>query len=128
MKKTILIMDQDYQFLSLYKHVLTQERFFILKCRNLESVNGFIDSIRVDVIICDADKPQGCGIELLRRLEKINSKIPVIIVSGAFYPADKIISEQAYAFLPKIQILDTLPKLIAEDSLIWKQSNTIKTT
>lgn len=128
MKKTILIMDQDFQFLSLYKHILPQERFYVLKSRNLESVVDFIDSIKIDVILCDADKPQGCGIELLRKLKKINSRIPVIIVSGAFYPSNELISEQAYAFLPKIQILDVLPKLIAPDSAIWKQSDTIKTT
>lgn len=64
---------------------------------------------------------------MLKLLKERGMKIPVIIVSGSFYPSDIIITEQAYAFLPKVQINDLLPKLLAEDSAIWKL-NTIEST
>lgn len=128
MKKSILIMDQDLQFLSLYKHILPADKFYVLKCRNLESILSFVRNIKIDVIICDADKPLGCGVDLLKIMKAEHSKIPVIIVSGAFYPSNLIISDEAYAFLPKIQIMETLPKLIADDSEIWKALDTVKTT
>lgn len=121
-------MDQDLQFLNLYKHILPADKFYVLKCRNLESIVTFIRSIKIDVIICDADKPLGCGVDLLKKMKSENCPIPVIIVSGAFYPSNMIISDQAYAFLPKIQIMEILPKLIADDSKIWNVLDTIKTT
>ncbi len=121
-------MDQDQHFLNLYKHILPPDKFYVLKCRNLESIVTFIRSIKVDFIICDADKPLGCGGDLLRKMKAEHCKIPVIIVSGAFYPSSTIISDHAHAFLPKIQIMEILPKLIADDSEIWKVLDTVKTT
>lgn len=128
MKKSILVMDQDFTFLNLYSFILPNDKFHVIKCSNYENVIGFIRSIKLDLIICDADKPHGCGNELLELLKLECINIPVIIVSGGFYPGNELVSKEAYAFLPKVQLVDTLGKLLSDDSEIWKlKSDTIKT-
>lgn len=127
MKKTVLLLDQDFNFLNIYNYILPKEQFYLIKCRDIANAMGFINSIQIRAIICDVDKPRGCGLELLRLLRDNGIKIPVIIVSGSFYPSDALITEAAFAFLPKVQINDLLPKLLAPDSEIWKL-NTIEST
>ena len=121
MKKSILVMDQDFTFLGLYNHILPKQKFHIIKCRKIDWVMKFISSIKVDLIICDGDKPDRCGIQILEMLEAAHSKIPVIIVSGGFYPSEEIIITKAFAFLSKVEILERLPDLIADDSPVWKE-------
>lgn len=125
MKRTLLVLDQDYSFLNIYNYLLPKEKFHLLKCKDISSAIGFLDSIKISAIICDVDKPKGSGIEMLKLLKSRGENIPVIIVSGSFYPSDVIISEEAYAFIPKVQLNDILPKILAADSAIWKL-NTIQ--
>jgi hypothetical protein len=42
-------------------------------------------------------------------------------VSGGFYPSEEIIITKAFAFLSKVEILERLPDLIADDSPVWKE-------
>lgn len=121
MKKTILVMDQDFTFLNLYNHLLPKDKYHLIKCRKFDWVWKFVGSIKIDLIICDGDKPDRCGAELLEMLDQIGSTIPVIIVSGGFYPSEAIIINKAFAFLPKSEIMDRLTELIQDDSPIWNQ-------
>lgn len=127
MKRTILVLDQDYNFLNIYNYILPKENFYLLKCKDIVNAIGFLESIKIGAIICDVDKPRGCGIEMLKLLKKRGERIPVIIVSGSFYPSDIMISEEAFAFIPKVQLSDVLPKLLSPESAIWEFSKN-KTT
>lgn len=126
-KRSVLVIDHDFQFLNLYNHLLPRSRFHLIKTSNYSEAMGFLKTIKIDLIICEVDDAESVGLELLKFKKVYGLKTPILVVSGAFYPAYAIITEEAYEFIPKIELMDRLPDLVKEDSPLWS-SDTIKAT
>lgn len=119
LKRTILVIDQDFTFLSLYNYLLPRSKFNVIKSKSYSEAISFIETIKLDLIICEVDGPNSSGLALMKYMKLRKSKIPLIIVSGSFAPSFPIINEVAFTFVPKIELMQRLPELLKEDSPLW---------
>jgi len=97
-QKNILIVDDYVEILELL------ENMFPLIIKNMElncSILKFSNPMealkemgvkgikRLDLILSDYEMPEMSGIELIKKIKKINSKVKVIVMSGNIYEAQK---------------------------------------
>lgn len=79
----LLIIDDDEVVRASLAAYLDDSGFQVVQAGNgLQGLEVF-EREQPDVIICDLRMPQIDGLELIRRINVINSSIPVIVVSGA---------------------------------------------
>jgi len=112
--KTILVVEDDPFVRSAACELLRELGFEILEAQNSAAARHifFFDHARVDLVVCDAVLPDGCGIELCRHLQRGNNAPRVILTSG--YPLDtKALSRNSEAhFLKKPYSGDSLIKTL----------------
>ena len=86
----LLIIDDDEVVRASLAAYLDDRGFQVLQAGNgLQGLEVF-EREQPDVIICDLRMPQIDGLELIRRINVINSEIPVIVVSGAGVMSDAV--------------------------------------
>ncbi|WJN61564.1 two-component system response regulator RssB [Pseudomonas sp. SO81] len=86
----LLIIDDDEVVRASLAAYLDDSGFQVLQAGNgLQGLEVF-EREQPDVIICDLRMPQIDGLELIRRINVINSEIPVIVVSGAGVMSDAV--------------------------------------
>lgn len=76
-------------------------------------------SLRADVIICDIDLPQMSGIEFCKIIRKINSQIPIIILSK------KTNKKYLYEMI-RLQLIDFVIRPIKTEEFIFALNQTAK--
>ncbi len=79
-KKTILVVDDDSAILDLCDRVLRGYR--VLQARNCAEALKLFESEAVDLVLTDAKIPGECGIDLLRRIKRLQPDALVIIMSA----------------------------------------------
>jgi len=80
---TLLIIDDDEVVRASLAAYLEDSGFKVLQaCNGLEGFDVF-QRQQPDVVICDLRMPQVDGLELIRRINELQSETPVIVVSGA---------------------------------------------
>jgi sigma-B regulation protein RsbU (phosphoserine phosphatase) len=86
----LLIIDDDEVVRASLAAYLDDSGFQVLQAGNgLQGLEVF-EREQPDVIICDLRMPQIDGLELIRRINVINSEVPVIVVSGAGVMSDAV--------------------------------------
>ncbi|MDG9924496.1 MULTISPECIES: two-component system response regulator RssB [unclassified Pseudomonas] len=86
----LLIIDDDEVVRASLAAYLDDSGFQVLQAGNgLQGLEVF-EREQPDVIICDLRMPQIDGLELIRRINVLNSEIPVIVVSGAGVMSDAV--------------------------------------
>ncbi|MBD9427742.1 SpoIIE family protein phosphatase [Pseudomonas sp. PDM15] len=86
----LLLIDDDEVVRASLAAYLDDSGFQVLQAGNgLQGLEVF-EREQPDVIICDLRMPQIDGLELIRRINVINSEIPVIVVSGAGVMSDAV--------------------------------------
>lgn len=79
----LLIIDDDEVVRASLAAYLEDSGFQVLQAENgLQGLEVF-EHEQPDLVICDLRMPQVDGLELIRRINKLSSDIPVIVVSGA---------------------------------------------
>lgn len=79
----LLIIDDDEVVRASIAAYLDDSGFNVLQAGNgLQGLEIF-EQERPDLIICDLRMPQVDGLELIRRLNVLDSQVPVVVVSGA---------------------------------------------
>ena len=83
-KKTICIIDDDSDILTMYRLRFEQDGYFVLVAVNGETGLTLVRSAHPDVIILDIHMPQMDGISVLSELNRDPelAQIPVIILSN----------------------------------------------
>lgn len=112
--KRILIVDDEDDFRNIVKDILTDEGF-----KTAEASDG-LDAIRIfgnnsfDAVLLDLRMPGMDGIQTLRELKKIDSRIPVIILTafGDIPTAVQAVKQGAYDFITKPPEFDKLITII----------------
>jgi DNA-binding NtrC family response regulator len=82
MKDLIMIIDDDPGVKLAFEKVLTGEDFLIATSSNSERLVDLIGSKKPRVVILDMKMPGFSGADLLRRIKKLNRKLPVIIMTA----------------------------------------------
>ena len=86
----LLIIDDDEVVRASLAAYLDDSGFQVLQAGNgLQGLEVF-ERERPEVIICDLRMPQIDGLELIRRINALNSEVPVIVVSGAGVMSDAV--------------------------------------
>ncbi len=79
---SILVVDDEDDILSLMKEFLEGNNFRTICSGNPKKALNLIERDNIDLVIADLKMPGMDGIELTREIHKINSEIPVIIMTG----------------------------------------------
>ena len=105
MKAEILIIDDNPDIRNILKDIIEDSGFKTRIAANYNQALTEIDKKLPDVAIIDVklDKGDNDGIELLSHIKKINSDIPVIIISGHanIEMAVKSLQSGAFEFIEK---------------------------
>ncbi len=105
MKHTILLVDDDPNFLSLMELALEEGNFNIISVnRPKEALRIIAESHEaVDLIVSDINMPEISGEDLLREVKRLDSSIEVILITGnsALDAAARSIIDGAYDYLIK---------------------------
>jgi two-component system response regulator HydG len=103
MTKTILIADDDEMVLSAIRFFLKNRKYNVLLASGgAEAFELIKASGKVDIVISDIQMPDGDGVELLNKTQKLPSAPPVILMSGhAHTTSEDCLRLGAKAFLPK---------------------------
>lgn len=80
---TILVVDDDKAMLELIGAALTsREKYQVVLAVDSDEALRFISEKHFDVVISDINLPGMNGLDLLSRISVINSKVPVILITG----------------------------------------------
>ncbi|MBB1521024.1 two-component system response regulator RssB [Aquipseudomonas guryensis] len=86
----LLIIDDDEVVRASLAAYLEDSGFTVLQAANgLQGLEVF-ELQRPDLVICDLRMPQVDGLELIRRINVLNTEVPVIVVSGAGVMSDAV--------------------------------------
>lgn len=84
----VLVVDDDAIIRRLYKEELEEEGYEVFLAENGEEAIGIFSSIRPDVVTLDIRMPGMKGIEVLRRLKEIDSRLPIVMCTAYDYRDD----------------------------------------
>ena len=88
-RRTILVVDDEPEVLSLFKAILASEDAEILSAGSGAKALAIARRTQLDLVILDVKLPDLSGTEVLRCLRKMDDTLPVIIVT-AYGSADSV--------------------------------------
>ncbi len=115
----ILVADDEDQFRSLVREILTDEDFEVFEASNgLDAVEIFQNNL-FDAVLLDLRMPALDGIETMQQLKARDPRVPIIILTafGDIPKAVEAVKQGAYDFLtkpPEFERLITVLKNAAE--------------
>lgn len=84
MPKTILIVDDEVEIVEELMDILSDEGYDILAAHNGVDAVDVVKNNRVSLILLDIKLPKMGGVETFKIIRKMNSKIPIIVITGSF--------------------------------------------
>lgn len=82
MTKKLLIIDDEVELLDILKYIFQENGWSVEIAMNGKEALSKVSSFIPDVILSDVRMPEMTGIEFLESLDKMNSDIPVIFLTG----------------------------------------------
>jgi CheY-like chemotaxis protein/two-component sensor histidine kinase len=110
-RRTLMVVDDDLNHLSLVENYLTPVGFSVLQAANAETALEMLRDIRPELFILDIDMPGMDGWQLAQKLrEGAHATTPIIMISGHASDAQKPVARSALcdAFIAKPYNLDDL--------------------
>ena len=100
---TILIVDDEKNYLLVLEALLGPEGYEILTCDNAKESLRLIRESDLDLVITDMKMPGMNGIELLEECKKVKPHLPVIMMTayGTIELAVEAMKKQAYDYITK---------------------------
>lgn len=95
--KSILIVDDNVEFLKLLSSILKKQRFQTYEATGVQEALKMLRNITFDAICSDFNMSDGTGLDLLEELRKQNTKTPFMLMSASddTYLEDKALSLEA---------------------------------
>ena len=81
-QSTILLVDDEPEVLRLFKRLLCVKGTLILEAQTGAEALKIARQARLDLMILDLKLPDMSGTEVLRRMRRIDTSVPVIIVTS----------------------------------------------
>ncbi len=123
--KTVLIVDDDHSFRNMLTDLLKSSGFTPIPAENGEqALNEINTNSSIDAVISDIKMPGMNGLTLLKEIKKINSDLPVILVTAFFSDSnfkDHIYESTASGFLEKPFKITTIVDMLKNLSPINSQ-------
>ena len=81
-KPIILVVDDEKIVLELFQRILKKKEYTVLTANNDKEALELVEKEKPDLVILDLQLPGINGIEVLRRIKKIDENIEVIVITG----------------------------------------------
>ena len=95
-KKVILSVDDNEQQLSVLKFMLATNGYRVLSALNgQEAIAIFASAPQIDLVLVDSNMPQMSGSQLVERLKRMASHIPMILLGDAQATGNEIFTADA---------------------------------
>lgn len=88
---TLLIVEDDEEIQEMLDYSLKKEGYTIHIAYNVKDAWALIESKAIDLVLLDWMLPDNSGIDLLHRIRKYHSKLPVIMVTAKTQEEDRIL-------------------------------------
>lgn len=114
-KCRVLYVDDHDDSAEMLKLVLADADYEVESARTVDQALEMASTIEFDLYVVDKRLPDGSGLELLKRLEKLTPGIPSIVYTGDVYEIhrEQAMAAGAHAFVCKPDI-ETLIKTVHE--------------
>lgn len=101
--ETVLIVDDEKNFLVILKAVLDEEGYEVLTAADPFTALDIVQHTDLDAVVTDMKMPQIDGISLLERIKQINPDLPVIIMTayGTIEKAVEAMKKGAFDYITK---------------------------
>jgi len=113
-KPIILVVDDEKIVLELFQRILKKKEYTVLTANNDKEALESVEKEKPDLVILDLQLPGINGIEVLRRIKKIDENIEVIVITG--YGTIKTVKTAmklgAYDYITKPLAINYLSSLI----------------
>lgn len=112
--KRILIVDDEDAFRAIVKEILIDEEFSMAEASNGLNAIEIFKNNSFDAVLLDLRMPQMDGIKTMQKLKKIDSHVPIIILTafGDIPTAVEAVKQGAYDFITKPPEFDKLITII----------------
>lgn len=117
--KRILVVDDEHGMRLTLSEFLRNERYDVQTAEDSEEALQLVRNCDLDVIISDILLPRASGVDLLKKIQEINSDIKVILMTGQPTVETAVQAVRKGAF-------DYLSKPISREMLLRTVSNAIK--
>lgn len=111
---TLLVIDDEPSILHFFRRAFQQPEIALLTAASASEGLEKVAQDHPDVVILDINLPDASGLETFRRIQQIDSRTPVIFITGHGTTATAIeaMSLGAYEYLLKPLELDQLSDLV----------------
>jgi len=101
--ETILIVDDEKNYLVVLEALLSPEGYEIITADNARSALRLIEESDLDLVLTDMKMPGVSGMELLEQCKKINPEVPVIMMTayGTIEMAVQAMKKHAFDYITK---------------------------
>lgn len=126
--KRILIADDEGDFRDIIKDILIEEQFSLAEASSGLNALEIFKNNHFDVVLLDLRMPDLDGIETMKELKKIDSQIPIIILTafGDIPTAVEAVKLGAYDFITKPPEFDKLITIIKRAVEMRRQMEAMK--
>ncbi len=107
----ILIVDDEQSVRYSFKKLLNSQSYKIIEASDANEAISTFKNEKPDLVILDIEMPGKDGIQVLRELNELAPKIPVIIIT-AYGSGDRVIKAMKYGAYEYIEKPFDIPKLI----------------
>ena len=97
-KLKVLVIDDDLSVRGLLLQLLTEEGYEVLTAEDVEEGLNSLKNDSPDFILCDVVMPGKSGLIMLKELDEVKSRVPVIIMTGTGSMRTAIEAAQFEAF------------------------------
>ena len=128
--KTILIVDDDREFLDSLEQFLLQQGYHCKVAWDAASAMKIIRDFSLDVVVCDVVMPGKDGIQLMHEAKNILPDLDFIIITGYSYDYSyvEIINSGAFDYITKpfemMELVARIQRLDREKRLLQELKNT----
>ncbi len=111
--KTLLIIDDERPFLTLYKREFAEEGYDVLTAENATSGLQLARDRKPDCVVVDIRLPDMDGLTLMQSILAQTPNVPIVINSAFHDAKDEFLSWCAKAYVVKSSDLDELTRAVA---------------
>jgi len=115
-KPALLITDDDRDFRETLRDVFEPRGFRTLLAHDGEQALDIVVRESIHLVLTDMHMPQLSGLETIRRIRKVRSKLPCILLSAA--PNERLVWEahqaSVFSFLPKPVSFREITRIVSQ--------------
>ena len=113
--ETILVVDDEKNYLLVLKELLVEEGYEVLTAQSGADALAILNETELDLVVTDMKMPGMSGVELLEKLKQKDPQLPVVMMTafGTVEKAVEAMKKGAFDYISKPFDNEILKKTIA---------------